>query len=147
MLQQPQDSLQQPQRKMLQLVVLMLLPVPRLLLTQSAFTALNCLPSPFFLSYLPPFPSLLSPPSACTDQSRSPVFSTVGILLQSSLFLSVKCPPHPAALPLFSIFFSVKRFSFTIAVVASCISGVQKMREPKLRNALKLLFFAHLPSL
>lgn len=57
MVEQPQDSLQQPQRKMLRLVVLMLLLMPRLLLIQSASTALNCLPSPF-LSLLPS--SLLS---------------------------------------------------------------------------------------
>lgn len=71
-LRQPQDSLQQPQRKMLQLVVLMLLPVPRLLLIHTACTALNRLPSPFLLSYLLSY--LLSPlsPPACTDQSRRP---------------------------------------------------------------------------
>lgn len=41
------------------------------------------LPPYFFPTFLP---SLLSPPSACTEQSRSLVFSTVEILLQSSPF-------------------------------------------------------------
>ncbi|TNN86270.1 hypothetical protein EYF80_003355 [Liparis tanakae] len=71
MLRQAEDSLQQPQRTMLRLVVLMLLPLPRLLLIQSARTALNRLPSP------------------CFHQSRSPVFSTAGILLQSSPFFNL----------------------------------------------------------
>lgn len=108
MVEQPQDSLQQPQRKMLQLVVLMLLLMPRLLLIQSASTALNCLPSPF-LSLLPS--SLLS--SLLPLLAETSVYSTVGILLQSSLVLSVRCPPLPAALHLSPVFFFVKGFFFS----------------------------------
>ncbi|CAB1444480.1 unnamed protein product [Pleuronectes platessa] len=85
---------------MLQLGVLMLMlvPVSRLLLIQSACTAPNCLPLP--LPLLPTLPSSLlsSPlsslsPCACTDLSRSPVFSTVGILQQRFFFQSVKRAP------------------------------------------------------
>lgn len=39
-----------------------------------------------------------------------------------------------------TFFFSAKRFSFTKAVAAFCISEVQKMRAPKQRNAFKLVF-------
>lgn len=62
MLRQAEDSLRQPQRTPPPLVVLMLLPLPRLLLIQSARTALNRLPSPCLRTFLP---SLLSLSSLC----------------------------------------------------------------------------------
>lgn len=97
MLQQPQDRLQQPQRKMLQLVVLMLLPVPRLLLIQSACTALNCLPSPFFLSYLLPFSPLSSlclhrpVTQSCIQHGGDPAAELPLFICQMSPFFPLLC--------------------------------------------------------
>lgn len=116
MLRQPQDSLQQLQRKMLRLVVLMLLPVPRLLLIQSACTALNCLPSP--LPYLLSSLSL----SALAQTSHAVLCSARWGSCCRALSLFI-CQMSSSSCRSASFSnFCAKRFSFTVAVVLSCVT-------------------------
>lgn len=127
---------------MLQLVVLMLVPVPRLPPIQSACTALNCLPSPFFppssllSSLLPLSPCLHRPVTqSCVQHSGNPAAALPLLICQMS-----SSSRWPASFS--TVFSSAQGFSFTIGVAASCITDVEKMRAPEPQKSLQMGFFS-----